>query len=256
MGEVGRGASVAPGQGAEALPPIPTPPWAGQLARRPRRAARPSLDRPQIVAAALRIVDAEGAEALTLRRLAETLGVTAMSLYWHVRDKAELLELVGQSVLAEIEIPPARGDWREQIFDLHRAMLIGVLRHPNALDVLVGRARYGAAGVTMFERLLAILLDAGLSSEAAFDAYMVLYEYLLGFATVARRTPEFIEIQRQGVLYLHTLPVERFPSIRRVAPVIGRHAPERQFEIGLMAIITGIAQTMVPSQTHAEVGTS
>src|SRR5512134_2667554 len=96
---VGRNTSVDREQGAEGLSPIPTPPWAGQRARRPRRAARPSLDRTQIVAAALRIVDEEGAEALTLRRLAETLGVTAMSLYWHVRDKAELLELVGQVVL-------------------------------------------------------------------------------------------------------------------------------------------------------------
>src|SRR5512134_425326 len=100
MGQaVGRGASVAQDPGADELSPIPTPPWTGHRARRPRRAARPSLDRAQIVAAALRIVDAEGSDALTLRRLAETLGVTAMSLYWHVRDKAELLELVGQVVL-------------------------------------------------------------------------------------------------------------------------------------------------------------
>jgi TetR/AcrR family tetracycline transcriptional repressor len=231
----------APG-GAE----VPAPPWAARRSRRARRAARPPLDRDQIVTAALRIVDDEGVEALSLRRLADALGVTPMSIYWHVRDKAELLELVGQSVLAEIEIPPATGDWRQQLTDLHRAMLAGLLKHPNALDVLIGRARYGAAGVTMFERLLTILLGAGLSPEAAFDAYMILYEYLLGFAAVANRTPEFRDMQQQGVLYLLSLSADRFPSIARVAPVIGSRSLEEQFEMGLAALIDGIAETLLP----------
>jgi AcrR family transcriptional regulator len=225
---------------------VPPPPWAIPPARRARRAARPPLDRDRIVAAALGILDAEGAEALSLRRLADALGVTAMSIYWHVRDKAELLDLVGQAVFAEIEIPPARGGWRQQLTDLHRAMLVGLLKHPNALDVLIGRARYGAAGVTMFERLLTILLGAGLSPQAAFDAYMTLYEYLLGFAAVANRTPEFREMQQQGVAYLLSLPAERFPSIARVAPTIGRNSLEEQFELGLAVLIEGIAQTLLP----------
>jgi TetR/AcrR family tetracycline transcriptional repressor len=233
---------------------IPAPPWAAMPARRGKRAVRPPLDRARIVAEALRIVDDEGADALSLRRLADALGVTPMSIYWHVRDKAELLELVGQAVLAEIEIPRARGDWREQLTDLHRAMLVGLRKHPNTLDVLIGRARFGAAGITMFERLLTILLDAGLTPEAAFDAYMILYEYLLGFAAVANRSPEFIEIQHQGVLYLRSLPAERFPSIARVAPVIGGHSAEQQFEIGLASVIEGIAATLAPSRQQVEVG--
>lgn len=229
------------------VPEIPAPPWAASPARRAKRAARPPLDRDQIVSAALGIVDDEGIEALSLRRLAQALRVTPMSIYWHVRDKAELLELVGLAVLAEIEIPPARGGWREQVRDLHQAMLIGLLRHPNALDVLIGRARYGAAGVTMFERLLSILLGAGLPPEAAFDAYMALYEYMLGFAAVANRTPGFREMQQQGVLYLRSLPAERFPSIARVASAIGRHSLEEQFEIGLAVMIEGIAETLIPN---------
>src|SRR5512143_3729893 len=103
---------------------IPAPPWAATPARRGKRATRPPLDRARIVAEALRIVDDEGVEALSLRRLAEGLGVTPMSIYWHVRDKAELVDLVGQAVLAEIELPPAFGDWREQLTDLHRAMVV------------------------------------------------------------------------------------------------------------------------------------
>ena len=243
---------MAPERGsAPTTAEVPLPPWAVTPARRAKRAARPPLDRDRIVAAALGIVDDEGLEALSLRRLAEALGVTPMSIYWHVRDKAELLELVGQAVLAEIELPPARGEWREQLTDLHRAMLTVLLKHPNTLDALIGRARFGPAGVTMFERLLSILLDAGLSADAAFDAYMVLYEYLLGFAAVANRTPEFKEIQQQGVVYLLTLPADQFPSIARVAPAIGHRSLAEQFETGLAALVEGIARTMRPEGVSA-----
>lgn len=234
-------ASITAGPQADALSPIPTPPWAGPQARRPKRAARPPLDREQIVRAALRIVDAEGVEALSLRRLADALGVTPMSIYWHVRDKAELLELVGHTVLAEIEIPLARGDWREQLRDVHRSMFLGLLRHPNTVDVLIGRARYGAGGLALFERILTILLGAGFSPESAFDAYLSLYLFTLGSMANASRTPEFREVQRQGVLYMLSLPVDRFPSIRAVAPVIGHRSPDAQFEIGLDVQIEGIA---------------
>jgi len=104
-------------------PALPAPPWRTPVQRRARRGPRPQLDRERIVAAALRIVDAEGVPALSLRRLADDLGVTPMSLYWHVADKAELLELVGQAVLSEIELPARTGGWKEQLRDVHRAML-------------------------------------------------------------------------------------------------------------------------------------
>ncbi len=233
------------------LRPIPAPPWAGPQARRPRKAVRPPLDRERIVGAALRIVDAEGIEALSLRRLADALGVTPMSLYWHVRDKAELLELVGQAVLAEIDIPEARGDWREQLRNVHRAMIAGFLRHPNTADVLIGRARYGSGGLALFERILSILLAAGFTPETAFDAYQSLYLFTLGFMATSTRTPEFVEAQRQGVLYMLSLPEDRFPSIRAVAPVIGRRSQEQQFELDLDVQIEGIAARLAPGDSAA-----
>ena len=226
--------------------PIPVPPWAGVPARRPRRAARPPLSREQIVGAALRLVDAEGVEALSLRRLAEALGVTPMSIYWHVRDKAELLELVGHAVLLEIVIPASRGDWRDQLRDVHQSMFAGFLRHPNTGEVLVGRARFGAGGLALFERILTILLDAGCSPESAWDAYQSLYVFTLGSMATASRSPEFRAIQGQGLQYMLSLPVDRFPSICTVAPVIGGRSLDDQLEIGLDIQIEGIAARLAP----------
>jgi AcrR family transcriptional regulator len=203
--------------------------------------ARPPLDRQQVIAAALIRLDTDGPEGLSLRRLAEDLGVTPMSLYWHVEDKAQLMELVGEAILAEIELPPREGDWKQQLRDVHRAMFDVFLRHPNSTDILIGRARFGSGGIAAFERILTILLDAGLRPEAAFDAYQSLYLFSLGFMATSTRTPEFIEGQRQGLAYMLSLPEDRFPSIRAVAPVIGRRSPDAAFEVGLDVVIEGIA---------------
>jgi len=236
IGETGSGAS------------LPPPPWAGTRKRR-ARAARPPLDRERIVTAGLRIVDEGGVEALSVRRLADALGVSPMSIYWHVTDKAELFRLIGEAVLDEVEIPHTRGDWREQLRDVHRSMLGTVLQHPNTVDILIGRARFGAAGLTLFERILSVLLQAGFSPESAFDAYQSLYLFTLGFSSVAGRSADFREIQRQGAQYMRSLPDDRFPSIRTVAPVIGGRNLQEQLEIGLDVVIEGIAARL-PRSTN------
>jgi AcrR family transcriptional regulator len=227
-------------------PGPPPPPWRIPERRGQRRGSRPALDRDRIVAAALRIVDAEGVEALSLRRLADVFEVTPMSLYWHVADKAELLELVGHAVLAEIEIPAAGGEWRQQLRDIHGAMFATFLRHRNTTEILIGRARYGPGGLAAFERILSILLEAGFTPEAAFDAYQSLYLFTLGFMATSSRSPEFVAVQRQGVAYMLSLPVDRYPAIRAVAPVIGRRPIEEQFDIGLDVVIEGLAARLGP----------
>ena len=224
-----------------AVPDLPVPPWRAGAPARTRKGARPALDRERIVTAALAIVDREGVPALSLRRLADDLGVTPMSIYWHVADKAELLELVGHAVLAEAEIPPRAGTWQDQLRDIHRAMIAMFYRHPNAGQLVIGRARYGPGGLALFERILAILLDTGFEPQAAFDAYQSLYLFTLGFMATSTRSAAFVEAQRQGAAYMLTLPEDRFPSVRAVAPVIGRRPPEEQFELALDVVIEGIA---------------
>ncbi|HYM83841.1 MAG TPA: TetR/AcrR family transcriptional regulator C-terminal domain-containing protein [Candidatus Dormibacteraeota bacterium] len=225
---------------------LPQPPWVVQRSRRRRPVDRKPLDRGRIVDAALRIVDADGVTGLSVRRLADELGVSPMSLYWHVRDKDEVLELVGQAVLGAIEVPAARGDWRDQVRDIHRAMYRGFIAHPNTGDLLIGRARYSAAGIGLFERILATLLDAGFSPEAAFAAYQSLYWFTLGAMATASRSPEFIQTQLEGLRYLASLPPERFPAIRAITPEIGQRSLEQQFEIGLDIQIEGIAARLAP----------
>lgn len=239
-------------QGSEGDAPeaVPAPPWRTEVQRRARRGSGPQLDRERVVARALEIVDAEGTAALSFRRLADDLGVTPMALYWHVADKAELLELVGHRVLAEVVIPEPAGSWTDQLRAIHRAMFTSFLRHHNAAEVLAGRARFGPGGLAAFERILGILLEAGFSPEAAFDAYQSLYLFTLGFLTTSTRTPAFIAEQRQGAEYMLSLPADRFPSIRAVTPVIGRRSLEEQLELGLDVVIAGIAARLGPAPSE------
>ena len=169
-----------------------------------------------------------------------------MSLYWHVADKAELLELVGHAVLAEVVLPRPVGGWKQQLRDVHLAMFEAFLRHPNTTEILAGRARFGTGGLAAFERILAILLGAGFTPEAAFDAYQSLYLFTLGFMATANRRPEFLDVQRQGAAYMETLSAEQYPAIRAVVPVIGRRPPWERLEIGLDVAIDGIAVRLGP----------
>ncbi|HEX5825992.1 MAG TPA: TetR/AcrR family transcriptional regulator C-terminal domain-containing protein [Candidatus Limnocylindrales bacterium] len=232
-------------------PTLPLPPWRSEGGARTHRGPAPKLDRARIVARALEVLDAEGVAAVSFRRLADDLGVTPMSLYWHVADKAELLELVGHAILDEIALPAPAGDWKDELRDVHRGMFDVFLRHPNATDILAGRARYGPAGLAAFERILEILLAAGFTPEAAFDAYQSLYLFTLGFVATSSRSPEFVAIQRSGVQYMATLPVDRFPAIRAVVPVIGRRPPRAQLELGLEVVIEGIARRLAPGEPAA-----
>jgi len=225
-------------------PQAPPPPWREEPQRRRRQASHPGLDREQIVDAGLRLVDAEGVEALSLRRLAADLRVTPMALYWHVRDKAELLDLIGERVLETVVVPEPTGDWRRRLRGVHLAMLEPLLEHPNAVELMVGRARFGPAGIALFERILEILREAGLTPAAAFDAYQSLYLFQLGFTATARRSPEFRAVQALGAAYLRSLDPASFPAIAEVAPVIGARPLGEQYEIGLGVVIEGIAAAL------------
>jgi hypothetical protein len=124
-------------------------------------------------------------------------------------------------------------------------MLGPLLEHPNAVELMVGRARFGPAGTALFERILAILRGAGLSPEAAFDAYQSLYLFQLGFTATARRSPEFRAVQAEGAGYLRSLDAGAWPAIAEVAPVIGARTLVEQYEVGLAVVIEGIGAALL-----------
>ncbi|MFJ3876521.1 TetR/AcrR family transcriptional regulator [Streptomyces sp. NPDC090077] len=155
---------------------------------RPRRQKeQPALSREQIVAAAVRLLDAEGIEALSMRKLGAEMGTAATSLYRHVANKDELIELVVDEVYGELELPaPGRPDeWREALGQCGHGLRAMVLRHPWVASVLgqVGLAYLGPNLIRMSDRLLGLSVAAGFPAGEADLAVKAVISYVIGATT-------------------------------------------------------------------------
>lgn len=216
-----------------------------QLQRRRRQAP---LTRSEIVAAALRVVDAEGLGALSMRRLGDELGVRAMAVYRHVRDKDQLLDLLIEGVLRDIEPPPPSGDWREDAASIARATRAGMMRHRHALILLASRPWVGPAGLSGVDRTLGVFRGAGLPDRLAVYAQFALGNFVTGFCAWEAANlgaPSENTAARARVLaryqeFVATLPSDRFPNLTAVAPVLVAGSLDDRFEVGLGFVLDGI----------------
>src|SRR5512143_581135 len=127
-----------------------------------RRAKRKPLDQAQVVRAALALLDEVGIDELTMRRLAERLGVQAASLYRHVKDKDELLALLADEIAGEIPLPARSGGWRDRLVEAAWNVRRGLKAHRDAARVLAGTAPFGPRRLRHVDSMLGILRAAGL----------------------------------------------------------------------------------------------
>ncbi|WP_283136050.1 TetR/AcrR family transcriptional regulator [Rhizohabitans arisaemae] len=153
-------------------------------ARRPRRREQPALSRDRIVAEAVRLLDEEGLEALSMRSLGTRLNAGATSLYRHVAGKDELIELVVDEVYGEMRVPDP-GDpaaWRKAAADCAHSLRAMVLRHPWVASVLgqAGLASLGPNLTRQSERMLALFQSAGFTLDEADQAMNTLIAYVVG----------------------------------------------------------------------------
>ena len=153
---------------------------------RPRRKERSTLTREQIVAEALRLLDSEGIAALSMRKLAAGLGSGATSLYWHVANRDELIELVIDEIYGELDLPAADDvqDWQAACRRFAHGMRSATLRHPwvvSMLDHLVA-AHLGPNLTEGTERMLAVFEAAGFALPEAERALNTVSAYVIGSA--------------------------------------------------------------------------
>jgi AcrR family transcriptional regulator len=145
---------------------------------------RPQLTREQVVTAAIVLADRDGIESISMRRLAQELGVEAMSLYTHVRNKDDLLDGMVDAVIGmvPVETEADAADWRTSI----RRTALGargvMLRHPWAPRTIETRAAPGPAGLAYINAVLGILREGGFSVAQTHHALHILGSRLLGFA--------------------------------------------------------------------------
>ncbi|MFB9903541.1 TetR/AcrR family transcriptional regulator [Allokutzneria oryzae] len=151
---------------------------------RPRRKKEQALSQEQIVAEAVRLLDAEGVEALTMRRLGTQMGTAATSLYRHVTNRDELIELVVDEVYGEIEVPaPASAqDWRAGVTACAHSVRSMILRHPWIASVLgqVGLSYLGPNVMRLNDRMLGLFASGGFGMVEADQAISAVMAYVIG----------------------------------------------------------------------------
>ena len=153
------------------------------MAPRPRAGSeQTALTQDALVQAALVVLERDGLDALSMRRVAAELGLQAASLYWHVRNKEELLELLADAALAGMDLSATAGTWREQAWVLahrYRALLKSRRDVPR---LIAGRFVVGRHASTMMEHVLGVFREAGFSPGGAAAAmYLLSVTYVQGF---------------------------------------------------------------------------
>ena len=172
-----------------------------------------ALSRERVTQAALALIDSEGLDGLSMRRLAGELGVGTMTLYHYFASKRELLDAVLDAGLAGYAPPrPRRGPWRAQVRALARAGRVALSEHPGLAHIRAGTPILRPEALQFGETGLAILEDAGFEKDEAVKAYRLVFTYVFGFALVSPAAAEE-ENKAAAREALEALPPEYYPRL-------------------------------------------
>ena len=220
------------------------------------------VTRELVLAAALEIIDRDGANALSMRRLGAALERDPMVLYRHAPGKAALLDGVVETVLAKLSVDPADPDWTAQLRAVARDYRALALAHPNVVPLLVTRplatplALRPRGTLRPLEDLLDLLTRAGCSGPDALHVYRVFFGFLNGHVLnelqeLVENPDETDDLLRLG---MHRLPPREFPLLRGLAHALADYDGAAELERGLDILITGLAATLSLPETGRSPG--
>jgi TetR/AcrR family transcriptional regulator, tetracycline repressor protein len=218
---------------------------------------RPRLSKAAVVERGLALADAEGLEAVTIRRLAADLSVTPMALYWHFRSKDELFIGLADKVWAEIDVNVDRNaDWAAQLRFLLESLIHVLRTHPSASQLLLsGEKRTSESAMIANEVALEVLYRAGFDAEhAAAIARNALFTGLMLVVSEPGFEPglteaERVEHQRLARVRLSLLPPDKFPMLVECAvPMTACDDPDFHYKLGVDLFVAGV-QALAPTGT-------
>jgi AcrR family transcriptional regulator len=208
------------------------------------RSRPPRLSRNAVVDAALAIVDAAGLQGLTIRALAQELGVPPMTLYAHFKTKNELLDLAFERLLQRLVPPECGSTWQAEFEDVCRHMRRVLLEHPHWIALLT-RVSVPRSAMEIYHRLLSLMWRDGFYPEAAMFAFSSAMSLAIGSVLVERMMGHPpVPVQRLALMkrMLAEMPHGRYPRIAAVAPKFDRWSFENVFELGLHSLVAGLAE--------------
>ena len=205
---------------------------------------RAPLSRERVLNGAVAVADATGIAGLTIRSLAQELGVKPMSVYHHVANKEQILDGIVDIVFSEIELPSASGDWRPEISRRAHSARVVLRRHPWAIGLLETRTSPGYATLRHHNAVLGALRAGGFSVELTAHAYALVDSYVYGFALQEATLP----FNDQSVAEVAAPMMELFESgdYPHLMELVTEHALKPgydfadEFEFGLELVLDGL----------------
>jgi AcrR family transcriptional regulator len=208
----------------------------------PRRNA---LSKEMVLRTAVALADEAGSGAPSLRTLAKQLGVEAMSLYHHFRNKDVILDGMVDLVFSEIELPPDDVDWQTAMRRRAVSMRDALIRHPWAIGLMDSRTTPGHATLRHHNAVIGCLRSGGFSIAGAAHAFSVLDSYIYGFALQELSLPfkSSDELEDVAGSLLQQLPRDEFPHLAEM--IVDRamqpgYAYTEEFDVGLDLILDGL----------------
>jgi AcrR family transcriptional regulator len=208
---------------------------------RRRPGPEPRFTREELARRALAIMDDHGTEALTMRRLAQELGMGTMALYRYFPSKSDLMDAAIDIAAPEIALPePGAAHWKEQLAGLARALFHAGLRHPSMARERFDRPLQSPGAMRVTDRAIALLLEAGLGREEAVAAFKALLVHTLGAAAFAASEARG-EVRRRATERHASVSARELPAMAAVADELTAGlGGDQAFEFGLMALLNRI----------------
>jgi AcrR family transcriptional regulator len=212
---------------------------------RPNGQVRDRLSRERVLRAAIVDADAGGLEAVTMRRLADELGVAPMALYRHVANRDDLIDGMVDVVFGELYLPPTRTDWRRAMRKRAISVRDVLARHRWAIGLMESRSNPGPANLRHHDAVIGNLRAAGFDMEAVAHAYSLLDSYIYGFALTKMNLPfqSGDDVAEIAHTMLEPFPVDEYPNlvafITEVAVKPG-YDYGNEFEAGLDVLLDGL----------------
>jgi AcrR family transcriptional regulator len=211
--------------------------------------SRGRLSREAIISCAIALADAEGLEAVTIRRLASEQGVTPMAMYWHFNDKDSLLDGISEALVASVKLPdPSDAPWDEQLYDILTAFADAIRPHPAVADLAMRRILTAEPGLALAEQALALLIGAGMTPERAAEAgtfvlcaTITMVTYQPGRPWTESDLDARAQMIRQKRAALEALSPARYPNVVAAAPtLVGCAEPDAYYALNLRVLVLGV----------------
>jgi AcrR family transcriptional regulator len=221
------------------------------MARKTREPAssREPLNRERALSTAVALADAAGLGSLSMRKLAQELGVEAMSLYHHVANKEDILDGMVDVVFAEIELPSEGTEWKTAMRQRAESARAALTRHPWAISIMDSRSSPGPATLRHHDAVIGSCRKAGFSVKMAAHAFSLIDSYIYGFVLQEVNLPFDDSMDLEGVVESMMLPfsADDYPHLVELTTehiLQPGYSYGNEFEYGLGLILDGLEAAM------------